>query len=211
MMRPGALVLTWLFALRLGGGPEEAKPWLGLLLNDKTGHVAVEQVFGGSPAEAAGIRAGDVVQRANGAELAHASDLIRKVLETGVGGTLKLHIAAKAGGERDVRIALGVRPDVRDMQRAQLVGKAAPDFEIKKASGVYASRLAALKGQVVLLDFWATWCGPCMASLPHLQELHERFGKRGLRVVGVTSDDWSHVEEVVRRRGLTYEIGRAHV
>src|SRR5262245_51462063 len=142
-MRLHALILTWLLAAGPAGRLDEAKPWLGLLLNDRAGRVGVDQVFSGSPADAAGIHAGDVVSRANGAELTRSADLIRKVLETGVGGTLKLHIVATGGGERDVRIRLGVRPDVRNMQRAQLVGKAAPDFEIRKATGVYASRLGA--------------------------------------------------------------------
>ncbi|HJZ84501.1 MAG TPA: redoxin domain-containing protein [Polyangia bacterium] len=201
-----ALFLTWLFA---AAGPdgrsiEEARPWLGVMLNDKQGQVGVENVFAGSPAEAAGIRVGDVVRRANGSALSHKEELIKAVLATGVGGTLKLHIAARAGGERDLAIKLGVRPDVRDMQRSQLLGRAAPDFAIKKATLASAPRLAGFKGQVVLLDFWASWCMPCIAALPHLEELHERLAKKGLRVIGVTSDDWGQIEKVVKHRGLTY-------
>ncbi|MBR4533597.1 MAG: TlpA family protein disulfide reductase, partial [Bacteroidaceae bacterium] len=43
-------------------------------------------------------------------------------------------------------------------------------------------------GQYVLLDFWASWCGPCIASFPLMKQMHEEFGERGLRIIGVSID-----------------------
>jgi len=57
---------------------------------------------------------------------------------------------------------------------------------------------------VVLLDFWATWCIPCIQALPHMQQLHEKLGKKGLKVIGVTNDPWDKVGEMVKQRKLTY-------
>jgi thiol-disulfide isomerase/thioredoxin len=71
-----------------------------------------------------------------------------------------------------------------------------------------ARTLAEHRGQVVLVDFWATWCGPCVALLPHAVELHERFGDRGLAVVTVSLDDpgsRSAVQNFLARRGATTE------
>lgn len=70
-------------------------------------------------------------------------------------------------------------------------------------------RLADLRGAPVLLNVWATWCAPCREEIPELQALHETFGPRGLRVVGVTVDSRSAAEDVRRfmdQYGMTYEI-----
>ena len=56
------------------------------------------------------------------------------------------------------------------------------------ASGL-AQALQQHRGQVVLVDFWATWCGPCLELFPHTVELHRRFGNRGLAVITVSLDD----------------------
>lgn len=63
----------------------------------------------------------------------------------------------------------------------------APDFELKDLAG-RAVRLSGFRGKVVLLDFWATYCGPCHDSIPEFQRLYERFRDRGLEVVGVSMD-----------------------
>ena len=69
---------------------------------------------------------------------------------------------------------------------AQEVGSRAPAFELPTATKPV--RLADLKGQVVYVDFWASWCAPCKQSFPFMNEMQAKYGPRGFTVVGVTVD-----------------------
>jgi len=62
------------------------------------------------------------------------------------------------------------------------------DFTMKDVSGKDIS-LSQYKGKVILLDFWATWCGPCKIEIPGFVELQDKYGKDGLQVIGVSVDD----------------------
>jgi cytochrome c biogenesis protein CcmG/thiol:disulfide interchange protein DsbE len=71
-----------------------------------------------------------------------------------------------------------------------LVGNPAPTFHVKAVSGAAGTvALGDLRGQVVLLDFWGTFCEPCKKSFPRLEELSERYKARGLRVIGISEDE----------------------
>ncbi|MEX2283114.1 MAG: TlpA disulfide reductase family protein [Gemmatimonadota bacterium] len=90
------------------------------------------------------------------------------------------------------------------------VGDEAPVYSAPALNGESVS-LAGLRGQVVLLNVWATWCIPCRKELPELQQLHQQLASRGLHVVGVSVDDGSAdraVDQFVREFGLTYTILR---
>jgi peroxiredoxin len=85
--------------------------------------------------------------------------------------------------------------------------KAAPDFELKDANG-QSVRLADYKGKVVLLDFWATWCGPCKVEIPWFMEFEKQYKDRGFAVVGVSMDDdgWTVVKPYISRMKMNYQI-----
>jgi cytochrome c biogenesis protein CcmG, thiol:disulfide interchange protein DsbE len=88
------------------------------------------------------------------------------------------------------------------------VGAAAPAYSAVTLDGDSVA-LAGLRGDVVLLNMWATWCHPCREEIPVLQRLHERLAPRGLRVVGVSVDAGSDGERVgafAREFGMTYPI-----
>jgi peroxiredoxin len=65
------------------------------------------------------------------------------------------------------------------------VGMTAPDFSLPDVSGKTVS-LTQYRGKVVLIDFWQTWCPPCVEELPYLRSLQEKYGSRGLVIIGVT-------------------------
>ncbi len=83
----------------------------------------------------------------------------------------------------------------------------APDFTLLAIDGKTVT-LSRLRGKVVLIDFWATWCAPCRLAIPHLNELHKAYRERGLEIIGVSLDKGS--PEQVRRfavnMGIQYTI-----
>jgi thiol-disulfide isomerase/thioredoxin len=68
-----------------------------------------------------------------------------------------------------------------------LVGKPAPEFDLALVGGK-RFRLSASKGKVVVLDFWATWCGPCVAEMPNMKQLYAKYHDKGVEFIGVSLD-----------------------
>ena len=73
------------------------------------------------------------------------------------------------------------------MEREELIGTVAPPFQAEHFVGMQPVTMEELQGKVVLLDFWAVWCGPCIATFPHLIEWHEKFADKGLVILGSTN------------------------
>ena len=85
-----------------------------------------------------------------------------------------------------------------------LVGKAAPEFTVPAPDGKPYS-LAALQGKPVLLDFWATWCAPCRASMPTVEQISRDYKDKGLVVLGVNSgEDRDTVREFLKKTPMPY-------
>lgn len=92
------------------------------------------------------------------------------------------------------------------LSEASDIGKAAPVFELKDLEGKKVS-LADFKGKVILLNFWATWCAPCKAEMPSIENLYKRFKDKGLIVIGVSVDNSeTTVRSFVKEKGLTFPI-----
>jgi thiol-disulfide isomerase/thioredoxin len=83
----------------------------------------------------------------------------------------------------------------------------APEVSLPLRPGQPAVPLSSLKGKVVVLDFWATWCGPCRQSIPELEKLYRKYQSQGLEVIGVSVDDTAEpVPAAVKELGMTYPV-----
>ncbi len=84
------------------------------------------------------------------------------------------------------------------------VGDVAPEWTLKDADGK-DRKLSEFKGKVVVMDFWATWCGPCKMAMPGLQKLHESMKDKGVVVVGVNmADDAEAAKKFMTNKKYTY-------
>jgi thiol-disulfide isomerase/thioredoxin len=85
-----------------------------------------------------------------------------------------------------------------------------PDFTVTTLEGK-TLRLSELRGQVVVVDYWATWCGPCRIAMPHLQKLHEEYQSQGVTVLALSVDQKgpSVVVPFIRQNGFTFAVAMA--
>ena len=86
-------------------------------------------------------------------------------------------------------------------------GTPAPDFTLETIDGKSLS-LSSLRGKAVLVNFWATWCGPCKIETPWLVQLQKQYGSQGLQVVGVAMDDSSkdEISRFAQDMGMNYPV-----
>ena len=103
--------------------------------------------------------------------------------------------------------ALGCQEPVSESESSEPPrNKPAPDLVLSKIDGSGTVSLAENQGKVVLVDLWATWCVPCIAELPHLQELSETFGEDDFLMLGIVleSGEREDVMEFVAEQNVTY-------
>ena len=89
----------------------------------------------------------------------------------------------------------------------QLMGSVAPDFQLQSLDGKDL-RLSSLRGKAVLLNFWATYCGPCKVEIPWFIEFEKNYSGRGLAVLGVSMDEdgWKVVTPYVESKKMNYPV-----
>jgi cytochrome c biogenesis protein CcmG/thiol:disulfide interchange protein DsbE len=113
-------------------------------------------------------------------------------------------VACLAGGVWGATYFLG------DELQQVTVGTRAPAFRAMTLDATPVRKtLADYKGQVVLLNVWATWCGPCRVEMPSIEQLHRALGPKGLHVVAISIDQpgkQDDIREFVKQFGLTFEV-----
>lgn len=179
-------------------------PWLGVSM-DNGGDlgVRIEHVVRGSPAERGGVRAGDRIVAIDGTRVTAPGHVSRSVATHKVGDTVTLGLE-RTGNAISASIVLGSRPSSDDLVKMHLVGAPAPAWtNVVPLSGAPSS-IASLKGKVALIDFWASWCGPCRMIAPRLSALKDRLAPQGLAVVGITTDEPEQAAVFLEKHQMRY-------
>ena len=101
--------------------------------------------------------------------------------------------------------SLKKQDEAKRMQEALVVGAKFPDFDEKDVTGKPLS-IANYKGKVVLIDFWATWCGPCVAELPNVLKAYEKYHPQGFEIIGISLDkDKDKLEKFTKEKIMPWQ------
>lgn len=183
-----------------------AAPWLGVQMDAGSDiGVTVEHVVRGSPAEKAGVRQGDRLVTVDGTRTTAAAQVTRAVGQHKVGESIAVELERR-GTATTITVVLAARPGGDDMLKMDLVGAPAPAWTKVTALGGAPSSIGQLRGRVVLVDFWASWCGPCRMLAPRLSALKEKFGAQGLTVIGITTDEAEKAAVFAEKHQMRYGI-----
>ena len=93
-----------------------------------------------------------------------------------------------------------------------------PDSSARSTESNVGKKLAEVKadylktkpvtaGKAMMVEFWATWCGPCVASIPHVNEIHKKYESKGLVVIGLTQESNQEIKSFVKSKKMEYHVG----
>ena len=191
------------------GGDREGAGWLGVELAappEGDSGVLIRGVVPGSPAERAGLALGDLLLMIDGKAVARPGDVI-ELVSTHRPGERVAVVLRRGGVERLVAATLEPLPNDEKLMQRRYVDSRAPGLSgLTTIQGNVAPSLVPLRGRVVLVEFWATWCVPCHIMAPVLSDWSDRYAARGLDVLGVTGDSATLAADAARRHGMSYPL-----
>ncbi len=187
-----------------------ARGWLGVELVSAPPEQAgalVRDVLRGSPAARAGIASGDRIIRVDGARITAPGDVVRAVSRRPAGARVSVALE-RSSGVRMLAVELGPAPaDDSDVMRVRFVGQPAPRLtDLKTVQGVSVSSLRDLRGKVVVLEFWASWCAVCRFLVPKLNLWRDQYQAQGLELLAVTTDPMSIASATTSQLSMAYTV-----
>lgn len=191
----------------------ERPGWLGVgLRNQETApdqdqsrtRPVVKNVFRNSPAERAGILAGDVVTAIGDTEITGGMKQMISLVQGHSEGT-DVVIRVERNGKNEVfRVVLASAPARGDLIKNEWIGRPLPALTLRDVETDEIVSIPNYLGKVVVIDYWATWCGPCKVAMPLIEELYDRYKDDGLVVIGVSDEERQVVDKFEKNRPVDY-------
>ncbi len=183
--------------------------WLGVGLSGRAADqpgVLISSVLRRSPAAVGGLQVGDIVLGIDDARVNKPEELSRLIAQKGAGHRASLMLERERQ-QRLLAVQMGQNPGLEGQLKLGFLDAPAPEFErVEVARGDVGPTLQALRGRVVVLEFWATWCGACRALLPTLNGWHERYQAGGALVLSITTDPVAKAARDAVELGLEYPV-----
>ncbi len=184
-------------------------PWLGISFKaepfGKGIALNVQGIHPESGAAGKNIRAGDKIIGIGGKGISDMAELKAKLSGLPVGKSVSLNMER---GEKKwtLTVPMTERPDdISNLMGGSSIGSKAVEFQ----KNFYRNgEKRKQKPKATLLDFWATWCGPCRQTLPILERLYQKLGKNGLEIIGVSSEQSEVLERFYREHPSPYPLYR---
>jgi len=187
-----------LVAEKTGADDRARKPLLGVVHTQAPRGVLIQKIMPDSAAERAGLKAGDVILSVNKIEILSTRQLFTEVQKYSAGTVVAIEYL-RQGKLTTLQVALGERLDT-----TSLTGERAPAISLPLLSG--KSVWALPKGKVVILDFWATWCGPCESVRRALEDFRRKKANAAVEIAGITNEDMATVKAFYQNRNPPYAI-----
>lgn len=163
------------------------------------------QLIPHSPAAKSELHLGDEIVSIDGVAMKSSQQIVQKVTETPANSRVTVAIS-RDGKPMTLTIKLGARPPDEQLIRQTLLDRPAPAFTATTLDGTPSIKLASLRGRVVLVDFWATWCHPCVAQFPHLSAWHQKYADKGLSILALSNEEADLVRDYVAAEKLGFPV-----
>lgn len=201
-----ALLAAMLMALTPASAWAARGSWLGAAVEQTPGGLKVTRVSHQGPAERAGLKPGDVITALDGRPV-FAPLTARPTVVAWAKGSVHRVTLRRGAQAQTASVRVERRPKGPGYLRLFLVHAPLPDFTLPQAVAPGQVALSKLRGKVVLVLFWASWCDVCKSLLPLLTRLHRRYEAAGLAVVAISRDaKLARLRQAEQKYGLPFTV-----